>query len=111
MISSAFHFQEWAFLAKVDPRAFEARRLKALEQFLEASSERQRALGRSLQREIDAERRLSDDPRQSLATISKMMWQQTHFLYDSLNDFSEYVKSLEREDHSTATLSSGPMPS
>lgn len=71
------------------------RRRKTLDQFLQDSSDRQRMLGTSLQREIDAKRRRADDPHAALAAISAMLWQQVAFLYDGLNDLSDYVKNLE----------------
>lgn len=96
MIDTNFHFHEWAFLAKVDPEAFEIRRRKTLDQFLQDSSDRQRMLGKRLQREIDTERRLAGNPQLALAAISTMLWRQASFLCDGLNDLSDYMKELER---------------
>lgn len=104
-IYTDFHFQEWAFLAKVDPEAFELRRRKVVEQFLENSSDRQRTVGRRLQREIDANRHPIDDPRLALAAISRMLWQQVGFLCDGLNDLSDCMKRLEKANISALTVS------
>lgn len=104
-INTDFHFQEWAFLAKVDPEAFEIRRRKVVEQFLQNSSERQRTVGRRLQREIDANRNLIDDPQVALAAISRMLWQQVSFLCDGLNDLSDCMKRLEKASIPALTVS------
>lgn len=96
LINTDFHFQEWALLAQVDPEAFEIRRRTFLDQFLRDSSDRQRMLGQSLQREIDAARSTASDPRAALSVISKMLWQHVSFLCEGLNDFSDYLKKLER---------------
>ena len=42
-------FEEWMFLAKVDPELFEARRRRAIAEYLESSGS-QRAIGEALQR-------------------------------------------------------------
>jgi hypothetical protein len=104
LINTDFHFHEWAFLAQVDPDAFELRRRTVLDQFLRDSSDRQRLLGQGLQREIDAARRMSADPGEALSVISRMLWQQVGFLCEGLNDLSDYVKRLEGTDNPAARL-------
>jgi len=43
-----FFFEEWAFLARIDPEAFERRRRKVINEFLSTSG-RKRMLGVMLQ--------------------------------------------------------------
>lgn len=105
-MNTDFFFQEWALLARTDPDAFESRRKQTIDQFLLQSSTRQRKMGLNLQREIDAERRRAEDPEKAFSAIAKMMWQQVNFLYDGLDNLSEYVKN----NRNNGIATTGRMP-
>ena len=89
-----FDFQEWSELARRSPEAFERRRLAAIEELLDTSSERRRT-GLRLQREIDYEIRCAESPQQALTAISKMMWAQLAFLGEELEHLSSSMRELE----------------
>ena len=88
-----FFFEEWAFLAKVDPEAFERRRRKVIDEFL-SNSGRQRALGEQLQREIDAVRGRTEEPLEALLAISSMLYEQLRFLGEELHALRNAVGKL-----------------
>ncbi|MFZ2268219.1 MAG: DUF3135 domain-containing protein [Azonexus sp.] len=67
-----FFFEEWAFLARVDPEAFERRRRNLIAEFL-AASPRQRALGEALQARIDLARGRAAEPLEALLVIAAML--------------------------------------
>jgi hypothetical protein len=67
-----FFFEEWAFLARVDPEAFEQRRRVVIAGFL-ATSLRPRALGEALQARIDLARGRAAEPLEALLTIALML--------------------------------------
>jgi hypothetical protein len=89
-----FYFEEWEFLAKRDPHAFELRRKAAVDRFLEESSSRQRRLGIVLQREIDAERRRAPDPQVALLVIARMLCEQLIFLGEEMNGLRDDIREL-----------------
>ncbi len=88
-------FEEWMFLAKVDPELFEARRRRAIAEFLESSGS-QRAIGEALQREIDFEIRRAHNPLAGLQAVAKMMCEQLTFLGEELNALRDVLSSLQR---------------
>jgi hypothetical protein len=72
--SFSFDFDEWATLARVDPYAFEERRLALIENFLgQFPATEQRRL-RGLQFRIDMERQRARTPMAACLRISSMMW-------------------------------------
>lgn len=88
-IEADFSFEEWLFLAAIDPVAFEQRRKWTVERFLMDSSGRQRVLGLALQREIDAERSRARDPQEAFQIIARMMCKQAAFLGEGILDLSK----------------------
>lgn len=86
-------FEEWAFLARVDPDAFERRRRKVIDEFL-SNSVRRRPGAELLQRQIDALRSRCSDPRQSLLVISRMLHDQLVCLDDELNSLKDGLGKL-----------------
>ena len=78
-----FVFEEWVFLAKVDPEAFELRRRRFLEEFIAASGKNE-LLGNWLQREIDHVRAHAATPAAALCSITGMMCDQLLFLGEEL---------------------------
>lgn len=68
-------FDTWAALALTDPAAFEARRLRAIEDLIAGVRTNKRARLRRLQWRIDWERRLARTPMAACVRISGMMWQ------------------------------------
>jgi hypothetical protein len=90
-----FNFQEWALLAKTSPEAFEKRRRETINEFLSASSDRQRRFGLGLQREIDFEIKRANNPQAALAVIAKMMWDQVAFLCAEVNTLSTDIRELQ----------------
>ncbi len=93
-VDTEFHFSEWAFLARVDPDAFERRRRMTIERFLNKSG-RQKSLGLTLQREIDAERARAGDSRLAMLAISRMMFRSLAFLGEELSTMCDQMKAIE----------------
>ena len=87
-------FEEWSYVAKVDPVAFEARRKAIIDSFLAASHDRQRILGVALQREIDAARERATDAGAALGAIMKMLDQQMLFLGEAIDLLHSEIKQL-----------------
>lgn len=102
-----FFFEEWAFLAKVDPEAFERRRRKVIDEFLRNSG-RKRALGERLQREIDAVRGRAEEPMQALLAISGMLYEQLGFLGEELHALRNAVGKLKDAKETGYTKSLPP---
>jgi len=90
-----FFFEEWAFLARIDPEAFERRRLKAIDEFLSMSC-RQRILGEMLQHQIDATRVQAGNPQAALQALAKMLGDELVFLGEELNLLSDHIDKLRR---------------
>jgi len=70
----AFDFDEWAALARTDPRAFEARRLALIEDYLGQFPNPEQQRLRGLQFRIDMERRRARTPMAACLRLSAMMW-------------------------------------
>lgn len=102
-----FFFEEWAFLAKVDPEAFERRRRKVIDEFL-SNSGRQRALGEQLQREIDAVRGRAGEPLEALLAISGMLYEHLGFLGEELHVLRDAVGRLKDAQEAECTKSLPP---
>jgi hypothetical protein len=80
-------FDEWADLAKRDPVAFERRRARVIEDFLQQVPHRRRQRLRCLQWRIDRTRELAANPVAACVRISRMMWDSLlgdHGLLDTL---------------------------
>jgi hypothetical protein len=73
--SFSFDFDEWSRLAKVDPSAFEARRLALIEEFLRQFPQPDQQRLRGLQFRIDMVRRRARTPMGACLKISSMMWE------------------------------------
>lgn len=69
-----FPFEEWASLARHDPRAFESARRHVLQSLIESAPVTQRRRLEGLQWQIDRERERADNPMASCIRISSMMW-------------------------------------
>lgn len=67
-------FDTWAEVARDDPEAFEAMRLKAIEEAIDSAPQDNRERLRRLQWRIDQERRLARTPMAACMRISRMMW-------------------------------------
>jgi hypothetical protein len=70
----AFDFDDWSQLARRDPRAFDARREAAIEDFLARAPGELRARLRGLQFRIDMERRRARTPMAACLRLSRLMW-------------------------------------
>ena len=90
-----FCFEEWAVLAKSDPHAFELRRKKVIDNFLNKSSEGKRKLGVMLQREIDSVRHHAPNPHVAFQSIAKMLCQQVSFLSEELNSLGDDMRLVQ----------------
>ena len=69
-----FPFDQWASLARQDPRAFESARRQVLQSLIESAPPAQRQRLEGLQWQIDRERELADNPMSSCFKISSLMW-------------------------------------
>ncbi|WP_153111619.1 DUF3135 domain-containing protein [Propionivibrio limicola] len=92
---SDFIFEEWAFLARVDPEAFEIRRRKAIGEFL-GTSGRQRVLGEMLQRRIDAARVEAETPQAALVVIARMLCEELDVLGNELQALRDQMGKIRR---------------
>ena len=73
-----FNFDEWAELAKSDPKLFERRRREAVEKMINGSAPHRRQRLRGLQWRIDVVRRKYRDPRVSAHRLFSMMWESVY---------------------------------
>lgn len=73
-----FNFDEWAELAKSDPKLFERRRREAVEKMINGSAPRRQQRLRGLQWRIDVVRKKYKDPRVSAHRIFSMMWESVY---------------------------------
>ena len=90
---SDFFFEEWAFLASIDPAAFERRRRQVIAEFLRTSGQ-QRACGELLQRRIDVLRERIVDPRESLVAMARMLSEQLNLLGEHLDAMRDVLGKL-----------------
>lgn len=90
-----FHFNEWCFLAQVDPAAFERRRALAISDFLERSG-RHRPRLESLQAVIDTEREQATTPTAAMLMISSKLQGSLCLLEEELKELSEDLNKLTR---------------
>lgn len=105
---NGFFFEEWAFLARVDPDAFERRRRNVIAEFL-AGSSRQRVLGESLQARIDLARGRAAEPQQALLNIFSMLREELGRLCEKLHELHKVLgESCASEEPSGAP--SPPLP-
>jgi len=86
--SENFAFHEWAFLARVDPEAFETRRRATIAEFI-ADSGARNGVGNSLQAEIDAVRQRAGDPQSALLAIFDMMRRRLDRLGDEIENLRD----------------------
>jgi hypothetical protein len=89
-----FHFSEWCFLARVDPDAFERRRLRLIEDFISHSGG-QRPRLESLQAAIDGEREKAGSATEALLMLSRKMCGSLWLLQEELNELSDDLHRLE----------------
>ena len=98
MVSLEFDFDEWMHLYQSDPKEFEKRRQKIIDQEIEGIPEERREVARKLQWRIDAERRRHHSPMGALIALQKMMLDSVYGpngLADSLNSLLEIPKRKE----------------
>lgn len=90
-----FYFNEWAFLAKVDPVLFEQRRKEALADFLVQSGAHRAQLER-LQSKVDCVRERAATPEQAMAAICGMMCASLVDLAGEMTSLSSDLKRLQK---------------
>ncbi len=86
-----YSLQELTFLAQTDPSAFERRRARLINRFLERFP-RQKQLGIALQSIIDTRRERADSAEATMAMIVEMMSEQVRILgqaWQTLNSASD----------------------
>lgn len=77
---------DWARLAQQDPEAFEAMRLKLVDDYIKnAPSDIQKRL-ECMQWKIEHIRRQADNPTEAFTAITEMMWESTRKLGHTHND-------------------------
>lgn len=84
----------WFELAERDPEAFEAMRLRMIEDVVESAPSRLKQRLLSLQWRIDQERRLANTPLAACIRMSRMMWERVtgpKGLLDSIDRLSEVI--------------------
>lgn len=90
-----FHFSEWCFLARIDPDAFERRRVRLIEDFLSRSG-RHRSRLENLQAAIDREREEAGSAREVLLMLSRKMCGSLWLLEEELKELSDDLHRLNR---------------
>jgi len=71
---SAIDFDQWAQLAKSDPRAFEEKRAQAIEELIQGMPEHKQHRMRCLQWKVDQVRNQCKTPMAACIRLSEMMW-------------------------------------
>ncbi len=94
MENKRFFFNEWGFLAKVDPELFELRRKKAIEELLRDSGKPTLHHSR-LQSEIDTAKDLDKDPQQTLLESAKELRDQLTLLENRLALMKVMIKERD----------------
>lgn len=74
------HTSEWAKLARQDPEAFEAMRLKLVNDFIKNSPPNAQQRLKCIQWKVEHLRQRADTPAAALIAISNMMWESTRQL-------------------------------
>jgi Protein of unknown function (DUF3135) len=104
-----FDFDEWSRLAKIDPTAFEARRLALIEEYLRRFPPLDQRRLRGLQFRIDMERRRARTPMAACLRLSSMMWESllgNHGLkmaLDTLLGYTDRMPATARRQMSATT--------
>ena len=99
-----FFYEEWAFLARIDPALFETHRRQLIDEFLiAAGSERQKEEGARLQREIDATIQGASDSKAALLAIARMLCGQLSHLGEELSALKTQLLSLPQTGHEAST--------
>lgn len=91
MERNKFFFQEWSFIAKVDPETFESRRRRTLGDALQQLGSL-REHGERLQAEIDAARIRSEDPERAILVAISQLNHRLSSLDDDLTALAEELK-------------------
>ncbi|HSG21339.1 MAG TPA: DUF3135 domain-containing protein [Azonexus sp.] len=94
-------------LARDDPAAFEALRLKLVENGITSAPERMQARLRGLQFRIDAIRRLSRSPLGATVKLNAMMWESFFEMHQQLQAFVRLTESPEACPTVSAEADSG----
>jgi hypothetical protein len=89
-----FHFSEWCFLARIDPEAFERRRVRLIEDFISQSGHHRPRL-ESLQAAIDGEREQTSSATEPLLMLSRKMCGALWLLEEELKELSDDLHRLE----------------
>ena len=105
-MKSDFHFHEWAFLAQVDPQAFERRRSQLLDEFVRASGPHRPQL-EALQRQIDQLRRAAANPDEAVVSICGLMCESFQVLMEEIVCLRSGLEKLELLASATALAGTG----
>ncbi|HEX5394386.1 MAG TPA: DUF3135 domain-containing protein [Rhodocyclaceae bacterium] len=89
-----FHFNEWCFLARIDPDAFECRRLRLIEDFLSRSGHHRPRL-EALQASIDKERDEAGSTAETLLMLSRKMCGALWLLKEELKELSADLHQMK----------------
>lgn len=103
-----FFFEEWAFLTRVDPEAFERRRRNVIAEFL-AASPCQRALGEALQARIDLARGRAAEPLEAMLVVALMLRGELGRLAEKLHALCEVLEG-PLVSEKTSAAASPPLP-
>jgi hypothetical protein len=93
-----FAFHELAFLARIDPVAFERRRCETLAQFI-ATSDTKAPLGIALQREIDRTRSKESSPEAALEAIAALMCHKLCYLGAAMRGIKDDIQRVSSLAH------------
>ena len=89
-----FEFEEWALLAKTDPRAFEERRKEAIEHLIVLASHSNQAKLRGLQWKIDIKRTLARNHFSACIWVFNQMWISVYGENGLLNSLRSFESGL-----------------
>lgn len=106
-IDKEFPFDQWASLARHDPRAFEAARRQVLQSVIASAPQGQRRRLEGLQWKIDRERELADNSLAFCFKLSSLMWDKVlgdNGLVDNLEQLRRVKPPREQPTQQVAVL-------
>lgn len=102
-----FEFETWQRLAKEDPERFEARRLEAIQRFIDSAPESKQARLRGLQWQVDQARARAKSPMGACARVSALMWESVagrDGLLESLTSLGEVTTGSQRTERTPGAV-------
>lgn len=97
-----FDFDEWVTLSKIDPQAFEQRRLQWCNQLIQSAPAPCKRRLSGLLFQINMEKRRSSNPMDSCLRLSGLMWEKFNELRSELQHLSNSSKPETQNFHTSS---------